>query len=709
MPEIGRKRFGVTVLLLTIGILAATDALIWPCASNDDCTALNATCSSATASCECDSFESVFSSDLTTCLKTSLIGDKCEDTVQCNLMPSGASCKSGVCDCADGYTYVGGRCRLLNGLNGTCETDNDCLFGYDRESVACVDNVCKCAEGYYHRTGNLCRRKSMKIGDACVVHTDCEDLGTNVRCNSLSCVEVSQSDSESSKTVLDARTNTLTHTGHTNTNAGTTNTNTHTKTDGGNEKSPSSDGTSQLSKSSRSTSDTSKDTLALVNGRSDLTDDTDDNETGQEEASGNEQQRRSREIAVQTSIDAFELKPLAPLVKNVGTGTTSSTSSRRFSRYRRRQSAFRYDDEDKTFSTISNTDDDGEENLYGSSCTENGKLCAGLPHSICSHNICFCSSGYYPSNGKCFAELGEIAESANECEHTFDSLSKKCICQSNYFYERSLRSCRKPIQYTLSCTSDSQCSPFGAANCPTIIPRRCTCEEYAQYDELQQLCVYKQGLGEFCETNEACTTVENTVCLNSYCACKENFLERNNTCIPGVGANCDADVECGVDNSVCDFTSPTSEEREKSCQCKKGYVHFKDECLKEAEELDDECIETEQCKPLLGTCIDKKCSCTSEQHFKSGRCEEKKVLGDSCARSTQCFVEKEPENVECRNSVCQCKFGYQADEEQKTCIRVVSSTKNSSGRPSALKIITFLLIGAAFLITSAAIKQAYYD
>lgn len=89
------------------------------------------------------------------------------------------------------------------------------------------------------------------------------------------------------------------------------------------------------------------------------------------------------------------------------------------------------------------------------------------------------------------------------------------------------------IQYTLSCTSDSQCSPFGAAYCPTIIPRRCTCEEYAQYDELQQLCVYKQGLGEFCETNEACSTVANTVCLNSFCACKENFLESNNTCVPG--------------------------------------------------------------------------------------------------------------------------------------------------------------------------------
>lgn len=48
----------------------------------------------------------------------------------------------------------------------------------------------------------------------------------------------------------------------------------------------------------------------------------------------------------------------------------------------------------------------------------------------------------------------------------------------------------------------------------------------------------------------------------------------------GVGANCETDVECGAENSVCDFTSPTSDEREKACQCKKGYVHFKDECLK---------------------------------------------------------------------------------------------------------------------------------
>ncbi|XP_067618248.1 prion-like-(Q/N-rich) domain-bearing protein 25 isoform X2 [Eurosta solidaginis] len=684
----------VVVVLAFFEILTVTDALIWPCETNTDCTATTSFCSTETSTCECDSFDTVITSDLTTCLKTSLFGDQCEDSVQCNLMPSGAKCKSGVCDCADGYTYAGGRCRLLNGLDSSCETSSDCIFGYDRVSVTCQDNVCKCADGYYQRSGNICRLKSMKIGDACVVHTDCENIGPNVQCNSLRCVEVSESPKAASNEPETTTADT------------TTPTNTHTKSDIGNEKSPNFVYTSQLSKST-STSETSKDTLALVNGRSDLTDDLDNEEEERSSGGGAGGKNKSREIAVQTSIDSFELKPLKRLVKNVGTATISSSGSRRnFSRYRQLRNAFRFDDDGKSFSTLSNTDDDLDDKRYGSSCTENGKICAGLPHSICSHNTCVCRSGYYPYNNKCYAELGEIAESAKECQHAFDILSNKCVCQNNFFYEKNLRSCRKPIQYHLSCTSDSQCSPFGAAYCSTGIPRRCTCEEYAEYDELRQLCMYKEGLGEFCDTNKPCNSIPNAFCSNNYCACRANYMEKNKACVPGIGANCEADIECGIENSICDITS---DETNRACQCKKGYVHFKDECLKEAEELDDECVETAQCKPLLGTCIDKKCACTHEQHVKLGRCEEKKVINDACTRSTQCFDEKEPENIECRNSVCQCKFGYQANKEKKTCIRVVSSNKNSSGRPSALKIITFLLIGAAFLITSAAIKQAYYD
>lgn len=76
---------------------------------------------------------------------------------------------------------------------------------------------------------------------------------------------------------------------------------------------------------------------------------------------------RSREIAVQTSIEGYELKVLTPKVKNVGTITTTastSSSSRRPSkqlqRQRRRPTVFRFIDDEKTISTVSNTDDDVE-------------------------------------------------------------------------------------------------------------------------------------------------------------------------------------------------------------------------------------------------------------------------------------------------------------------------------------------------------------
>lgn len=84
----------------------------------------------------------------------------------------------------------------------------------------------------------------------------------------------------------------------------------------------------------------------------------------------------------------------------------------------------------------------------------------------------------------------------------------------------------------MSCTSNSQCSPYGAVFCHPEIPRRCTCEEYAEYDELQQMCVYKQGLGSECETTEGCPN-ENSVCSNRYCVCKESFIERDGVCVPG--------------------------------------------------------------------------------------------------------------------------------------------------------------------------------
>ncbi|EDW81729.1 uncharacterized protein Dwil_GK10857 [Drosophila willistoni] len=695
-------------------------AVFWPCESQEDCTADGSICDPDSSQCTCSTFDTVFSENFTECLTTSQIGDTCSDSVQCNLMPTGANCKAGLCDCADGQTYLRGKCRPLNGLGESCDRDLDCYFGYDRASVSCQENVCACANGYYHRYGNICRRKSMEKNEACVVDEDCDALGSNAACVSLICTYedeittpgVDEPATDTTEPNNTEETETTTTTTTTSSSSSTAAATAHrsdtfsssyprilqTKAFVHSPPPPPKyiDASAQVSLSLQ---------LPLTNG----------------EAEGLiSPRRRSHEIAVQTSIENYELKDLEPRsVRNVGTTTTTastSTSSRRTStrnlNHRRRLPALlHFDDEDvKTYSTLgsSRDDDDADEKKYGSSCTDNGKSCSGLPHSICTNKICLCRQGYYAKNGKCFAELGEIAESTDECEYEFDDLSKTCICQKNYFYERDLRNCRKPIQYHLSCTSNSQCSPFGASYCHPEIPRRCTCEEYAIYDAIKQLCEYKEGLGAECESNDGCP-VDHSVCSNRLCVCRENYIEKDETCVPGIDAECLEDDDCVADNAVCNTKESEDLEATRSCQCRKGYVHFKDECLKEAEELDDECVEDEQCKPLLATCNkDGKCACTDEQHEKNGRCETKRELGESCDKAVECFVEKDPENVECRNSVCQCKIGYQANTGQNQCIRVMPNKKNSSGRPSALKIITFALIGSAFLITSAAIKQAYY-
>ncbi|XP_039490369.1 prion-like-(Q/N-rich) domain-bearing protein 25 [Drosophila santomea] len=702
---------------LTLGVLSCAVlspqgdggvlAVFWPCESAADCTADGTSCDLASGQCECSTFDTVLAENFTQCLATSLIGEKCDDSVQCNLMPTGASCKAGVCDCADGQNYLRGKCRPLNGLGESCETDLDCYFGYDRASVSCQQNVCGCANGYYNRYGNICRRKSMEENDACVVNEDCDALGAGAECVGLVCTYVD----EITTTPGDGGEETeTTNPGSPEDDSTTAEAITETA---GPEQETAFRSRRQLTKAFvHAPPPTHSDAAAQVSF-SQLT-------NGDTEPLISP---RSHEIAVQTSIEKYELKEVGRSVRNAATTTTAttatastSTSSRRNSsrnqshahgQRRRLPALFRFDDEDiKTYSTLgsSRDDDDVDEKKYGSSCTDNGKSCSGLPHSICSKNICLCRQGYYARNGKCFAELGEIAESTDECEYEFDEVTKTCNCQKNYFYERDLRNCRKPIQYHLSCTSNSQCSPFGASYCHPEIPRRCTCEEYALYDAIKQLCEYKQGLGAECESNDACP-VDNSLCSNRVCVCADSYFEKDEQCLRGIGADCSVEDDCLVENTVCQ--EKDEEDQSRTCQCRKGYVHFKDQCLKEAEELEDECVDDEQCKPLLASCNSEgKCGCNDEQHEKNGVCEKKRELGESCTKATECYVEKDPENVECRNSVCQCKIGYSANQNQ--CIRVMPNKKNSSGRPSALKIITFMLIGSAFLITSAAIKQAYY-
>jgi hypothetical protein len=78
----------------------------------------------------------------------------------------------------------------------------------------------------------------------------------------------------------------------------------------------------------------------------------------------------------------------------------------------------------------------------------------------------------------------------------------------------------------------SQCSPYNAI-CPVLSPKRCECPPYTTYDAKNEFCDPKEGLGEYCETEQHCS-VQNTVCTQQKtCACKTNYIEIDGQCKPG--------------------------------------------------------------------------------------------------------------------------------------------------------------------------------
>ncbi|XP_053681354.1 prion-like-(Q/N-rich) domain-bearing protein 25 [Anopheles nili] len=355
---------------------------------------------------------------------------------------------------------------------------------------------------------------------------------------------------------------------------------------------------------------------------------------------------------------------------------------------------------------------------FGDPCIDEGVECPEVPYSVCRMGQCHCKEGYYNMQGRCMAELGEYAHDDQYCEPDALFSNNRCVCRNDQFYDLNMRSCLKPaLGINTSCTQQSQCSPYGAAYCPTVSPKRCTCHPYAQYDEEKQLCIEKDGYEAYCERDTDCTLTNARCSEQKTCVCKTNYFFVDERCKAAKGGQCEVEADCAFEDAECQSADPSEDESggpgaPKQCTCKKGHYYqtSANRCLKEAEQYGDECSADEQCQPLLGElgqCIEGKCQCNAnEQHFKDGKCNMKIALDGRCGKSSECFVEDEQDNVECRNSACQCKFDYSPDVERQKCIR--PSGKNSSDRPSALKVITLMLTSAAVLITGSALRDAYY-
>jgi len=73
--------------------------------------------------------------------------------------------------------------------------------------------------------------------------------------------------------------------------------------------------------------------------------------------------------------------------------------------------------------------------------------------------------------------------------------------------------------------------------------------------------------------------VDHSVCSNRLCVCADNYFEKDEMCLRGIGADCSVEDDCVAENTSC--LEKDEEEQSRTCQCRKGYVHFKDQCLKE--------------------------------------------------------------------------------------------------------------------------------
>uniref|UniRef100_A0A1I8JU26 EGF-like domain-containing protein n=2 Tax=Anopheles funestus TaxID=62324 RepID=A0A1I8JU26_ANOFN len=354
----------------------------------------------------------------------------------------------------------------------------------------------------------------------------------------------------------------------------------------------------------------------------------------------------------------------------------------------------------------------------GDPCVDEGVECPEVPYSVCRMGQCHCKDGYYNKVGRCMAELGEYAHDEQYCEDDMEFNNNRCSCRNDQFYDNNMRSCLKPaLGINTSCTQQSQCSPYGAAYCPALSPKRCTCYPYSQYDEATELCIEKQGHEAYCERDADCALANTRCSSEKTCVCKTNYYYVDERCKAVKGAECESETDCAFEEAVCQSPNESEDEsvdpsEPKQCNCKKGHFYqpANNRCLKEAEQYGDECSVDEQCQPLLGElgqCIESKCQCNeNEHHFKDGKCNVKIALDARCSKTSECFVDDEQDNVECRNSACQCKFDYSPDVERQKCVR--PSGKNSSDRPSALKVITLMLTSAAVLITGSALRDAYY-
>jgi len=362
-------------------------------------------------------------------------------------------------------------------------------------------------------------------------------------------------------------------------------------------------------------------------------------------------------------------------------------------------------------------------------CKTSEECLAATSNSECFGKVCVCQPGYSNFGGSCRPDLGEHCSEEDdlgyipraECR---DSLIR---CTAPYIITENNRECKIGRMYGNQCQVPEQCRFSGGhAECVQVGVRNlCLCAEGYHFVDEINLCVETKGVGQQCEeTYECVVTSGNVNCTNSNCACLDGFHATNGDCVPDVEALNDPCLDTTDCTRAINFTSCVN----SRCQCSSGYFADtttntscitgigglckddgecdavdsafcsggvcacntgtipsagRNKCLKGSAGFEDECEEVSQCSELLGTkgsaCVGGICTCKEDYHFLNGFCWEKRVLGQTCEQASQCYLEsKAMYKVECRNSLCQCRYEY-AQTQDLDCKSGVSGQSASFG------------------------------
>ncbi|XP_057318194.1 protein eyes shut homolog [Microplitis mediator] len=284
----------------------------------------------------------------------------------------------------------------------------------------------------------------------------------------------------------------------------------------------------------------------------------------------------------------------------------------------------------------------------GQTCLKNSD-CRKIPYATCTEdNQCVCRLNYTQLNDTtCIVPMNGYCQNDKQCvfDNSFCS-NDKCQCKYGFM----LRNDNECISHYIgkSCETNEDCDEIRHAKC--LDKKKCVCRENnVQLD----LITCAPLLGKFCWKNETCAT-DNSICVDTECQCKVNYLERSNQCLPTyLKQSCRIDKDCQyIKYAVCSSNN--------ECVCKLNYVTITNVRCESL--IDEHCDSDLECFPHFSICIDNKCQCQQNFiHQSNTNCTP--VFSESyCDNDENCTKIKK--NSVCgKNRDCICKPNYVALNE----------------------------------------------